>query len=64
MGPIGAFFKLHFVQQPRMFQISSAYSRMVRSLENLPMRETLRIVLLSHTAGCLYSVPARSWVVM
>jgi hypothetical protein len=36
-----------------MSQISRAYSAIVRSLENLPIRATFRIALDVQVAGCL-----------
>jgi hypothetical protein len=35
----------------RSRQICSAYSRMVRSLENLPIRAVLRMAILAHLLG-------------
>ena len=44
------------------FQISRPYSRTVRSLENVPMRATLRIALRVHPAGSTYSLEICAWV--
>ncbi len=41
-------------------QMSSAYSRIVRSLENLPMRAVLRIAIRAHFAGSRYAASTRA----
>ncbi len=43
------------------FQISVAYSEIVRSLENLPELATLRIALRDQASGSAYRAPSRSW---
>ena len=44
-----------------MFQMSEAYSAIVRSLENLPVRATFKIALRVQTAGSRYCKPAPRW---
>ena len=41
-----------------IFQISSAYWRMVRSLENFPERATFKMAFFCHISGSLYCLPA------
>ena len=41
------------------FQMSAAYSAMVRSLENLPEPATFRIALRAQASGSAYSSPSR-----
>src|SRR5271157_3191295 len=41
------------------FQISAAYSAMVRSLENFPEPATFRMALCAHPCGSLYSSQSR-----
>ena len=42
------------------FQMSRAYSAMVRSLENFPELATFRIALRAHSLGFAYNAPAAS----
>ena len=44
-----------------MFQISVAYSIIVRSLENLPEHATLMIALRDQASGILYSAASSWW---
>ena len=43
------------------FQISSAYCRMVRSLENLPERAVLRIAIRVHCSGSIQALETSAW---
>ena len=43
------------------FQISFAYSLMVRSLENFPQQATLMIALRAHASGSAYSAARSRW---
>src|SRR5208337_3324566 len=42
------------------FQMSAAYSAIVRSLENFPELATFRIALCAHAPGSAYKAPSRS----
>ena len=42
------------------FQISAAYSAIVRSLENFPELATFRIALRAHASGSAYRAPSSS----
>src|SRR5207245_2050196 len=50
----------HVTGHGSAFQISAAYSAIVRSLENLPERATLIIAFLAQVSGSMKSLPTRS----
>src|SRR5262249_25141551 len=50
----------YFTTQGFAFQMSAAYSAMVRSLENLPDPATLRMAFRAQPSGSAYSAPSRS----
>ncbi len=57
---LGHVASVYFTTQGLAFQISAAYSLMVRSLENFPDPATLRMALRAQPSGSAYSTPRRS----